>query len=229
MPGVQSRGGGTVIASATGLTALNAVNAITVAFWAKARIASPGDVFRHSSTANIQRDGYIAGFGSIEWQTRICGAAASTTSFISQPLARHYDGRWAHYCSVFDDATNTIWWYRNGSLLGITTVATDMTSNASCTTQIAPSGLNGSFTGQLFDLQVLPDVAVPASDIIRLMRPDQKYPGVKGRWFGLNYRTPAVGGTLWDESGSGNNLTASAGSDRDCLQGEEPPWRATAA
>lgn len=224
MPSVLYR---TVIpASATNLTGLNATTAVTIAFWVRSVAANPnGDIIRHSSTANRTRDGYYVGFVGTGIQIIIYGSAGSSTSNFSNTW-QHRNNRWAHWAVTFDNATDAVRAYFNGKLIGTGTNARDMTANASCTTDLPSGQVNSSLIGNVFDLQVIPNVAVPASDIPLLMNPTALYGDVRARWFGLQFRQPGASGTVFDESGNGNNLTASA-TLAACLQGEEPPWRST--
>lgn len=219
MPSVNRNAG--TAATATNLTGLNATTGLTVAFWLKNFGQGGGDIIRHASTANNARDGYAVCFTSTELNPRIYGAAAGG-SFVAMTNSPHRRGQWVHFAFTFDDATNQMLGYRDGKLVQVTTVTTDMTANASCTTTLAP-GIVGTLTALLFDLQILPDVVVPPQDIPLLMDPRVKYPGIKARYFGLEFRSIGGSTVLRDESGNGNNLTTTAGAV--LSQAEEPPWR----
>jgi hypothetical protein len=174
------------------------------------------------STANTARDGYRVAFTTT---TVLFGLRDGTgsTNYNAITGAPHRDGNWHHYAMTFDSATNEMRGYVDGMLRTITTATRDVSANASCTTSLNPNETGSGYGFLFFDMQILPDVVVPPGDIRLLMDPRVQYPGVKGRYFGLNFRTTAAGtGALLDESGNGNNLTVSPST---IHQGPEPPWR----
>ena len=87
--------------------------------------------------------------------------------------------------------------------------------------------INGVFSGNLFDLQIILGGAVPEQNIRKLMDPTVVNPNLKARYFGREFVTLGINSTLRDESGSGNNLTTSATGRLDIA--EEPPIRPTFA
>jgi hypothetical protein len=89
-------------------------------------------------------------------------------------------------------------------------------------------GLNGTFVGNLFDLQIILGGAVPGQAIPKLMDPTVVNPNLKARYFGREFVTLGASSTLRDESGSGNNLTTPATTGRLDID-EEPPIRPTFA
>ena len=215
-----------------GLTGLNATTGFTVAFWARQNYSqlvylAQGNVFAQYN-ASTQRNGYAVGFqvdGTLT--TVIHGSAGFTTSSIAgNSLSR--SGQWAHYVVTFDDASDTVLGYVNGKLLGRVTNTRDLTSTAtSLTTQIGGSITSlTEWRGSLFDIQVFPDVVITQDDIRHLMNPFESLPGLRGRYFGaqsVQYGT-GVGGVR-DESGSGNDLTATGAVPTEA----EPPFRFTIA
>jgi len=208
----SKRAGGNETASATGLTGLNTTTAFAVAFWNKQRPAGAGtasDVFRHTSTANASRSGYRCGFGSGGLPTiRVCSATASNDVGAGGTDLRPRRGIWRHYVFTFDNASNTALFYMNGNLLARATSTTDIAADASVTTLCPDSGIQGGDFGFIFDLQVLPNYfAYSASDARQLMNPRSTHHAVRARWFGVNFRTTALGALVRDESGNGNNLT----------------------
>lgn len=212
--------------STTNVTGLNSTNNLSVAIWC--RLTGTGgacDIMRHASTANVARDGFRIGFSNTEFRLDILGATGSNNYGAVQG-GRHRDGRWHHFAAVFNTTANTINGYLDGRLWQTTTgVTQNISANASCTTVWNPNILGNGAGFQYFDLQILPDVVVPPEDVPLLMKPQLLYPGVKGRYFGLQFRTSAVGtGACRDESGNGNNLTISTAAFQ---QGEEPPFRPT--
>lgn len=229
MPAVSVRGL-TNVATRANLTGLNATTGVTVAWWQRHRgfgatsTSISGDIFVHASTANPFRDGYFVGWSAGLLQVLIGGSAGSNTQSM-RPFVQAYN-RWNHFAITFNDANDQLCFYMNGVLMSMTTNTRDMTANAACTTIITPNASVGSFRGDLFDLQVFPDLVIPARDILLLMDPRQQLAGLKGRYFGLRYNAPAASGTIIDESGSGNDLTASATAGA-VTKTDEPPWRPT--
>lgn len=191
------------VATATNLTQLNTTTNYTVAFWAK--LAVDGDVMRHASTANGARDGYAFTFNAADLQARHFFAATSSNyTVISGGPWRN--GRWQHFAIVYNGSVAN--GFINGVLRGRTT-ANPPTANASCTTTLTPA-IAGTFNGNLFDFQLLPGIAVPLADVPLLMNPRFTYPGIKARWFGLEFTGVGPSSTLRDESGNGSNLTTTA-------------------
>lgn len=226
MPSVYNRASSP--ASASNLFGLNATTGVTVAFWYKylGGQSFVGDIIRQYGAAT-NRAGYrVSVFGN-DLQVDILGAAGTTLSSLNFLLARVRPTRWNHIAVTFDDATNIVAGYVNGVLWNRTTNTRDMTDNTTtCTTQLLPN-ISGIYTGWCFDVQVLPNVVVGSGDIPLLMNPTYSYPGVMGRYFGLDFITTEASGTIYDESGNGNNLTVAAGVTLE--QGDEPPFRPTFA
>jgi hypothetical protein len=81
------------------------------------------------------------------------------------------------------------------------------TTNAACTTRLG-AAINGAYSGNVFDLQIIPNAAVPVAAIPKLMDPKQSLPATRARWFGLGFAGVAAAGTLRDESGNNSNLVA---------------------
>lgn len=222
MPSVRWRSG--LTATGTNLTALNSTTTFTVCAWAKVPGNQAG-FFRQQSTANQLRDGYEAGFGPGGLQIYIKTNSGSPVSAgVGTPDIAN-NPRWKHCTLTFDNGTNEVRGYIDGKMVGRSTNATDMTANASCTSGIG-SSQSGTTVGLLFDIQVFPGVLVPAQDVPLLMDPEHQYPGQLARYCGLDFRTTASGGTVYDESGNGNHLTAGGGT---LEQDEEPPFRFTIA
>lgn len=181
-----------------------------------------------TATANVgTRDGYCLTTATGGVVLRVMGSTNSSDSSTNAQQMPLYHGIWQHVAVTFDDATDQVRFYRNGVLRIAALNTRDMTSNASCTTLLCGNTLQGFLLGNIFDVQVLPDVTVPPQDIPLLMNPKYQYHGVKGRYCGLGFRTVAVNGTLLDESGNGNNLTVNA--TIPAVQGAEPPLTPTFA
>lgn len=208
----------------TNLTGLNCTTALTVAIWARLTGSSTStDVIRHASTANAARDGYRVGFNATEMRLDILGATGSQ-NYAAISGSPHRDGRWHHLVATYDSVSNRINGYRDGHLVTYnTTVTQDISANASCTTTLNPNVIGNGFGFLFFDFQILPNVVVPASDVRLLMNPRYTYPGVMGRYWGLQFRTTTGTGPIRDESGNGNNLTIT----QTIQQGEEPPYLPT--
>lgn len=224
MPSAYNRA--TLPATASNLFGLNATTGVTLSWWYKylGGQSFSGDIFRQSGS-NTARDGYFVSIVGNDLQVTIAGSAGTTLSSLNFLLARISPTRWNHIAVTFDDASNQVVGYVNGKQWNRTTNTRDMTANGTAsTTQLMP-GLTPICW--LFDLQVLPDVVVGAGDIPLLMNPTYSYPGVKGRYCGLDFVTTTAGGMVYDESGNGNNLTVSAGVT--LQQGDEPPFRPTFA
>lgn len=216
--------------SENNLFGLNATTGFTVAFWVK-NIASLVVTAFEQSGASTTRDGYSVQFRSSASEAglyvNIFGSAGNTATVLGLQYPQHLDGKWNHYAVTFDDANNLLRGYRNGNLISSNTNTRDMTANGTtCRTRIFPS-IVATYVGFCFDLQVLPDVIVPGADIPLLMKPGHKYPGVKGRWFGLDFQQTTAGNKVYDESGNGNNVTVAAGVTM--YAAEEPPFRPTFA
>jgi hypothetical protein len=211
--------------STANVTGLNSSTGLTVALWCKLSggASTSTDVIRHASTANAARSGFRIGFSAADFRLDILGATGSNN--YAAVTGVHRNGRWNHFAATHDNATNTLLGYWNGNLTQRTNATQDITADAACTTIWNPAVI-GSGSGFLFfDLQILPNVVVPPSDVKLLMNPRYSYPNVKGRYFGINFRTTAAGtNALLDESGSGNNLTISPSAFQ---QGEEPPYLPT--
>lgn len=207
--------------SATNLTQLNTTSSYTVAFWARQR--DFGDVLRHASTANVARDGYAFYFNSSELVARHCNAVGSA-NYVAINQSPHRDGRWGHYAVVYDGVTNLHGFFNGVLRLRIGNATRVPTANASCTTSIVP-GITATFFGNLFDLQILPGVAVPLDNVKLLMNPRYTHPGIKARWFGLGFTGVGPSSTLFDESNNGSNLTTS--STGFCYPDAEPPYLPT--
>jgi hypothetical protein len=225
MPSVEHRGG-TGLATATGLTGLNATTGVTVAFWVRPR-SYAGDIVAQLQTGNAARDGYLVALASSGLTFRIADSAGATDTTIGYATMPVLLGVWQHLAVTFDDSTNFVRVYRNGALAATASNTRDMTDNASCTTWACGNQVYGALVGSVFDLQVLPDVVVPAQDIPLLMNPKYTYHGLKARYFGVGFRTIAASGTPVDESGNGHDLTV--GAFIIAQQGAEPPITPTFA
>lgn len=226
MPSVRLIAGQTGVATATNRTALNATDAVTVAFWSRRSTTLSATIFRQASTANSARDGYSIGFQAGGSLAMFVNGSAGQTSVGAGLGGVHKDGQWTHYAVTFDDASNAFRAYTNGKLFGVNTNTRDMTANASCTTAIA-GGDYAQNDLELFDLQILPNIVVPAGDMPLLMDPRYVYQGVQARYFGLEFSQVTAGEILYDETGNGNNLTVAA--TRTLWSDEEPPFRPTLA
>jgi hypothetical protein len=190
--------------TATNLTQINTTSAYTLAFWAK--LTGLGDILRHSSTANTARDGYVVEFTGTSLQIRHMTATAST-SYTALQGAPRLNGVWTHYTVVY--SAGVLFTFVNGELQTRTAAANAPTANAACTTTLTP-GLSGTYVGNLFDFQMLPNVAVAFPNVKDLMNPRYRHPDVRARWFGLEFAGIGPSSTLRDESGNNSNLTTSA-------------------
>lgn len=226
MPSVYLRAA--IAASATNLTTLNNTTGFTVAAWIKPAYILGDGIFRHTSTANASRDGYQIN-GGRGLSTRLCDAVGINDSTLAAAsLSLGANDQWVHWIWVFQNSIDRAWGYVNGILVQAPVPnSRDMTVNAACTTEICHNGPNGFFRGGLFDLQILPGYFANESDARRLMNPLFKHEALVARWFGKHFVQPGAGGTVYDEAGNGNNLTASA-TLANCLQGAEPPIMPTA-
>ena len=210
--------------TATNLTQINITNSsYTVAFWARSLNTGGGDLMRHASTANNARDGYAFSFNSSELVARHYNAtAASNYPVLSgSPLQV---GIWRHYAIVYSGGVAL--GFINGELVNRAAAANAPTANASCTTTLTPN-ITGTYNGNLFDFQILPNVAVPIPDVKTLMNPRYKHPDVKARWFGLEFPGYLANETLLDESGNNSNLTVP--STARLMADVEPPYLPTLA
>jgi hypothetical protein len=231
MPSLEARGFAGALATATNLTGLNATTGVTVAFWVRpspleATIIT-ADIVSQFQTGTNNRDGYGVQLGNNGVGIRIGGSAGVNDTSASATQCPVLHGVWQHIGITFDNSTDFVRFYRNGAMVHSGANIRDMTANASCTTTVCPNSITGNLIGGLFDLQLLPDVVVPAQDIPLLMNPKYSYHSVKARYCGVNFRTVAASGTLLDESGNGNNLTVSATVSAE--QGAEPPLTPTFA
>lgn len=225
MPSAYTRTGNPP-ASQSNLFGLNATTGFTVSWWYKylGGQSFTGRVFRQSGASNT-RDGYSIQIIGNDVQVDVFGNAGATTASLNFLLALINPTRWNHIAITFDDSTNQVVGYVNGKQWNQTTNTRDMTANGtSCLTELMPIG-GANYIGWIFDLQVLPDVVVRVGDIPLLMNPTYSYPGVKGRYFGLDFATTTGGSLVYDESGNGNNVTVTAGVTLE--QGDEPPFRPT--
>lgn len=224
MPSLVKNSG--VGGSTANVTGLNCTTALTIAMWCRCGQGSnpSTDVIRQASTANAARDGYRFGFAATAVRLDILSATGSNNHDAIQN-SPHRDGRWHHYVVTYSDPNNEIFGYLDGKLIQRTATTQGISANASCTTTFNPNIIGNGNHFFYFDLQILPDVVVPQADIPVLMNPKYTYPGVKGRYFGLQFRTTAASANaLRDESGNGNNLTISPST---IHQGEEPPYLPT--
>lgn len=240
MPSILLTGQSTAISSTTNVTGLNATTGVTLAWWQFGIASADGTqspvagwIINHSSGGNDARDGYMVGWSANQQLTFYAlGSAGSTVSTAGTYSSQ--SGKWQHYTVVFENSSNSVWFYENGKLLTRVANTRDMTANASTTTRIGSYA--GSFTnadelrGAFFDLQIFPDVVVPPQDVPILMRPLDTYPGCKGRYFGIDCGAMDTGGVgvIRDESGSGNHLGLSNPPNKLEL-GPEPPFRFTIA
>lgn len=225
MAAVSRRVGLNLTITGTNLTALNATTGVTVALWVRSGPGAgrAGDILRQSSTANTNRDGYRVGFNANGgFGIRVLGSAASADSYNSvAAISGHkQDRRWRHFCVSFDNSTNEVRIYRDGIMVAISNNATDMTSNASCTTMLYDTGIQGTLTGDLFDVQVLPDYVISPADVRLLMNPTRQHEAVRARWCGRQFIHTDVAGVVRDESGNGNHITVNANA---AISTDEPP------
>jgi hypothetical protein len=190
--------------TATNLTQINTTSSYTVSFWAK--FTGTGDIMRHASTANAARDGYGFSFSTGELLVRHFTGTGST-NYIASSGGLLLSPTWQHYAVIYSGGV--LLTFINGEFRNRTVAANAPTANAACTTTLTPN-LTGTFNGNLFDFQMLPNVAVPVSDVITLMDPRYRHPGVRARWFGLQFPGTGPSSTLRDESGNNSNLTTSA-------------------
>jgi hypothetical protein len=202
--------------SATNLTQLNVTTAYTIAFWAK---QPNGDLFAHGSTANLARDGYAVWFDSVSINVRHCRATAST-NFAALSTGWHQNRVWQHYALVWQNSV--LQCFVDGTLRNRIAAAAAITANASCTTRLNPA-IQGNQPQTIFDLQIIPNAAVPEAGIKKLMDPKQSFPATRARWFGLEFGGAVSGGTVLDESGNNSNLT----SVNSCFVDAEPPYLPT--
>jgi hypothetical protein len=223
-----------ITSNAQNLTGLNATTGFTVSWWHRwyyiglTTYQAQGTIFSHY-VASTSRNGYAVGFQTDgQVSVVIYGSAGFTiTNTTGNALAR--SGRWAHCAVTFNDASNEVLVYVNGELLTRGTNTRDLTS---ATTGLT-TGIGGSITqlgeyrGELFDIQVFPDVVIGPGDIHHLMNPLESVPGCKGRYFGVQSQQYTVGSNnVRDESENGNNLNVSGSS---LPTAAEPPFRFTIA
>ena len=204
-------------ATATNLTQLNLTTAYTIAFWVKG--GRDGDIFAHGSTANLARAGYGIWFDAVSLNVRHCTATASTT-YAALSVGWQKNAVWQHYALVWQ--SSVLQCFVDGVLRNRIAAAVAPTTNASCTTTLTPA-IQGTYVGNVFDLQIIPNAAVPVAAIPKLMDPKQSLPATRARWFGLEFAGVASGGTLRDESGNNSNLVAGVALDPDV----EPPYLPT--
>ena len=205
-------------ATGTNVTGLNYVaGGYTFAFWAKYG-GGAGDIIRQASTANLARAGYVFAFTGVGLQVRHMTATTTTTYQILSNTGETRQGTWRHYALTYDGSF--VRGYVDGTLLARVSAANAPTANALCSTTLVPN-VNGTFIGNLFDLQIILGGAVPEQAIKKLMDPTVVNPNLKARYFGREFVTLGINSTLRDESGNGNNLTTSATGRLDI--GEEPP------
>jgi hypothetical protein len=178
---------------------------------------------RHASTANAARDGYGFSFTTSELLVRHFTGTGST-NYIASSGGLLLSPTWQHYAVIYSGGV--LLTFINGEFRNRTVAANAPTANAACTTTLTP-GLTGTYNGNLFDFQMLPNVAVPVSDVKNLMNPRYKHPNVKARWFGLEFPGYLANQTLRDESGNNSNLTTS--SSGRLFPDEEPPFLPTLA
>jgi hypothetical protein len=97
-----------------------------------------------------------------------------------------------------------------------------MTANALCTTTIGgPNAVHS-----LFDVQYAVNTVLSDNDIIQLMNPRKRHPSITARYFGIEFKPPAVSSRVRDETGNGFDLTSSATA-RFCMPDAEPPYLPT--
>ncbi len=202
--------------SAANLTQLNLTTAYTIAFWAK---APNGDLFAHGSTAALNRAGYAVWFNSVSINVRHCTATAATT-YAALSTGWHQNNVWQHYALVWQNSV--LQCFVDGTLRNRIAATVAPTTNAACTTTLTPA-IQGGFAQNIFDLQIIPNAAVPEAAIRKLMDPKQSFPATRARWFGLGFNGAVSGATLIDESGNGSNLT----SVNSCFVDAEPPYLPT--
>lgn len=221
--------------SRTGLTGLNATTGFTVSWWHRWNHSinplypAQGNVFAHFNQGTA-RNGYGVGFQTDGQVSVVIYGSAGLTTTNTTGNALATSGRWAHCAVTFNDADNAVLVYVNGELLTRGTNTRDLTSTTTgLTTSIGNSiSTLPEYRGELFDIQVFPDVVIDPSDIHHLMNPFESVPGCKGRYFGAQstqYTLNAAGGVR-DESESGNDLTITGTA---LPTAAEPPFRFTIA
>lgn len=222
-------------ATATNLTGLNATTGFTISWWFRAfaqpTTAFPGaGIFQHTQTTDATLNGYSVGMTTAGlFIVSICGAAGNSNTNITPSRFPHRSGQWCHFAVTFDDATDVVFVYANGDVIGRGTNTQDMTSTSSVTSTIFPNTyVSVSAYAHVFDIQVLPNTVIPASDIYKLRDPRTLLPQTKARFFGLQCTEIALSGTIVDESGNGNNLTMPASGNL-YRTAQEPPFRFTIA
>lgn len=226
---------GGIVASAARLTALNSTTGVSLAFWYRKTLGGGNtgtDIFCQSDNANPARNGIFLHIpaATMAVTLNIQSATASTASSGTRTTAAIQSGRWAHYAVTFNNTGDFVRFYVDGDMVTTATNATNLTAVAGCTTRIGPNAtVSGFGYGQLFDFQLLPNFVATPVEVQNLMDPRKTHPNMKARWFGLEYVSPGAGGVIRDQSGNGNNLTASASSAAATAQGAEPPWRSTLA
>lgn len=215
--------------SAVGLTALNSTSAVVLAFWWRSLPQFStviADVFSHHSTENAARFGYgfqITATGLFRSVYR--SASSSVTADITAPTSaqRLRSGRWTHVAVAFSPLVTSL--FMDGFLLGQNVINRPMVMTPDCTTSLIYTG-NTNLRGELFDVQVAPDLTPSLSDVRQMMQPRDLHPSVRARWLGVQPRRIGALGTLWDESGNGHHLIAqNTASPSAFTQGGEPVLR----
>lgn len=209
-------------ASATGLTGLDQSGAnFTIAFWYFLPTQGTGGGIWSHCNAGTSRDGIavriqlIAGQGNRKMRVVLMTGSAATNVTSVQPV---FLPGWHHYALRYNGAM--VWFIRHGIVVDAVASAVVPTAAGTRNTVILQNG--GVSDARLYDLRVFPNVALNLAEIRLLQDPRAIVQGCKQRLF-LNW-TPGANGTVKDESGSGNDLVASANLE-ECDAAEPPPWR----
>jgi len=204
-------------ATGSGLTGLDAtVTAYSWTFW---RLAI-GDI--SAATMFIHNNGSVRkglmleilgynGIGVLSCDDSTYSSGVSAAGYLRG------DSIWHHYGISWDGAR--VRFTRDGSVMSSAALTRVPTVGAPRVTFIRPA----PGRGRIFDFRVFPNISLSLADIRAAADPRKDVAGCKGRYF-RNWKAPGPNGTVYDETGSGNNLTASPLL-ANCDTCEEPPWR----
>lgn len=221
-----------LVASATGLTALNQTTApFTWSAWLRRYYANGGSyLWAHSDGGNpvgpVAAQNGMQIFSGSRGSIQLVIKDGSTSQTVDTPDGFLPFGAWTHIVCWYDGAMGHI--LRNGRI-AFSKAATKVPTVAG--TRVTAFGISAGLAGasmlhDLWDCRVFPGLAVPLQAATRLWDPTFNVDGCKQRLFyQQNWRAQGSGAvTIYDESGNGNHLTSSA-TTLDCDRIDAPDWR----
>lgn len=193
--------GATQIASATGLTGLDATSTLSIALWYRCPIIMGNDIFSHDNATGFA-DGYLLWRGSAGSFVLRTLNGSTATDYTSPSFVGMGVCSTGFHLAVSMDGS-AVRWFIKGIQVARHAQTANMTVAGTRSTQVASIGGQAAQPCEIYDLRVWNDYALKNADAAYVAR-GGVLGNEKARWF--------VGSSkAQDLTGNGNLLTLNAG------------------